>query len=62
NPMGTRALYLYAGSRDTLLRIHGTPAPWSIGKNTTNGCVQLVNAHMEHLYDHVPVGSRVIIH
>ncbi|MGR3468852.1 MAG: L,D-transpeptidase, partial [Shimia sp.] len=39
NPMGTRALYLYAGSRDTLLRIHGTPAPWSIGKNTTNGCV-----------------------
>ncbi|MGR3492894.1 MAG: L,D-transpeptidase [Shimia sp.] len=62
NPMGTRALYLYAGQRDTLLRIHGTPAPWSIGKNTTNGCIQLVNSHVEHLYDHVGLGARVVIH
>ena len=31
NPLGARAFYLYEGSRDTYLRIHGTPQPWSIG-------------------------------
>jgi lipoprotein-anchoring transpeptidase ErfK/SrfK len=31
NPLGSRALYLYVGNRDTYLRIHGTPFPRSVG-------------------------------
>jgi hypothetical protein len=27
NPMGSRALYLYSGGKDTLFRIHGTNQP-----------------------------------
>ena len=32
NPLGARALYLYANGRDTLFRIHGTNEPDSIGQ------------------------------
>ena len=31
NPMGSRALYLYSGGKDTLFRIHGTNQPEYIG-------------------------------
>ncbi len=31
NALGSRALYLFVGDRDTYLRIHGTPSPRSIG-------------------------------
>ena len=55
NPMGVRALYL--GS--TLYRIHGTDAPWTIGKNVSKGCIRMHNAHVIELYDRVRVGARV---
>ena len=32
NPLGTRALYLYQGDKDTLFHIHGTNEPETIGK------------------------------
>ncbi|MGP1356107.1 L,D-transpeptidase [Roseicyclus sp.] len=57
NPLGARALYLYEGSRDTYLRIHGTPQPWSIGTSASSGCVRMVNAHIMEMYDRVEVGS-----
>lgn len=57
NPLGARAFYLYVGSRDTFLRIHGTPQPWSIGTSASSGCVRMVNAHVIDLYDNVEVGS-----
>jgi len=57
NPLGARAFYLYVGSRDTYLRIHGTPQPWSIGTSASSGCVRMVNAHIIDLYDNVEVGS-----
>lgn len=56
NPMGVRALYL--GS--TLYRIHGTDAPWTIGKNVSKGCVRMHNAHVIELYKRVRVGAKVI--
>lgn len=55
NPMGVRALYL--GS--TLYRIHGTDAPWTIGKNVSKGCIRMHNSHVTELYKHVRVGARV---
>jgi lipoprotein-anchoring transpeptidase ErfK/SrfK len=57
NPLGARAFYLYTGNRDTYLRIHGTPQPWSIGTSASSGCVRLVNAHVIELYDQVQVGA-----
>ena len=57
NPLGARALYLYEGGRDTYLRIHGTPQPWSIGTSASSGCVRMVNAHIMDMYDRVEVGA-----
>ena len=57
NPLGSRALYLYVGNRDTYLRIHGTPQPWSIGSRASSGCVRMVMAHIIDLYEEVEIGS-----
>ena len=57
NPMGARALYL----GNTVYRIHGTNAPETIGHAVSSGCFRLVNEEIEHLYDRVPVGTKVII-
>ncbi len=61
NPLGARALYLYRGGRDTLYRIHGTTQPWSIGRSVSNGCIRMLNAHVEDLYERVRPGTRVIV-
>ncbi|MEL6288386.1 MAG: L,D-transpeptidase [Pseudomonadota bacterium] len=55
NPLGVRALYL--GS--TMYRIHGTDAPWTIGKNVSKGCVRMHNEHVLELYPSVRVGAKV---
>jgi len=57
NPLGSRALYLYDGPRDTYLRIHGSPQPGSIGSRSSSGCVRMVMAHINGLYDQVATGS-----
>lgn len=62
NPLGARALYLYQGSRDSLLRIHGTPRPQSIQRRVSNGCIRMINAHVEDLYNRAPNGTRVVLH
>lgn len=55
NPMGVRALYL--GS--TLYRIHGTDAPWTIGRNVSRGCIRMHNEHVVELYQRVGTGAKV---
>lgn len=62
NPLGSRALYLYVGNRDTYLRIHGTPSPQSIGGRASSGCVRMIMAHINGLYDEVNTGSRAILY
>lgn len=62
NPLGARALYLYSGSRDSLLRIHGTPRPQNVGAAVSNGCVRMINAHVIDLAKRVPNGTRVVLH
>ena len=63
NPLGARALYLFtAGGADTFLRIHGTNEPHTIGSRVSQGCVRLVNSHVAHLYEQVPIGTRVVLH
>ena len=62
NPLGSRALYLFVGQRDTYLRIHGTPYPRSIGGRASSGCVRMVMAHIIGLYDNVEVGSTAYLY
>ena len=59
NPLGARALYLYANGRDTLYRLHGTPEWQSIGKSMSSGCIRLLNQDVIDLFDRVPIGTRV---
>lgn len=57
NPLGVRALYL--GS--TTYRIHGTDAPWTIGRAVSKGCIRMYNEDVLHLYPLVPVGTPVMV-
>jgi lipoprotein-anchoring transpeptidase ErfK/SrfK len=61
NPMGARALYLYQGEVDTVIRIHGAVKPSLIGRKTTAGCISLINIDIIHLYDRVELGTRAVI-
>ncbi len=61
NPLGSRALYIFQGNRDTLYRLHGTPEVFSIGQAVSSGCVRLVNHDVIHLYDRVRSGSAIVV-
>lgn len=62
NALGSRALYLYVGERDTYLRIHGTPQPRSIGTRASSGCVRMVMPHINDLYDQVDTGATAVLY
>jgi lipoprotein-anchoring transpeptidase ErfK/SrfK len=57
NPLGARALYI--GS--TIYRIHGSNEPWTIGQAVSSGCIRMTNEDVQHLYDRVKVGTRVVV-
>ena len=59
NPLGARALYLYANGVDTLYRIHGTNDPSSIGKAMSSGCIRMLNEDVADLYERAPKGTPV---
>ena len=61
NPLGARALYLYANGRDTLFRIHGTNEPWSIGSAASSGCIRMLSIRLSELYENVSIGTKVIV-
>lgn len=61
NPLGARALYLFAGGRDTLFRIHGTNEPQSIGSAASSGCIRMLNEEVTELYERVQIGTKVIV-
>jgi lipoprotein-anchoring transpeptidase ErfK/SrfK len=61
NPMGARAMYLFANGRDTLFRIHGTNQPEYIGSAISSGCIRLTNEDVIDLYSRVKMGSPVVV-
>ena len=61
NPLGARAIYLYANGLDTLYRIHGTNEPTSIGKAMSSGCVRMLNEDVADLFDRVNKGTHVVV-
>ena len=61
NPLGACALYRFQNGRDTYFRIHGTTQPSSIGQSVSNGCIRMINSHVTHLYERVPIGTKVTV-
>jgi lipoprotein-anchoring transpeptidase ErfK/SrfK len=61
NPMGSRALYLYSGGKDTLFRIHGTNQPEYIGSSISSGCIRMTNEDVIDLYGRVKMGAIVVV-
>ncbi len=61
SPLGSRALYLYSGKRDTYYRIHGTNDLGSVGNSGSAGCIRLFNQDVIDLYDRTDLGTRVVI-
>jgi len=61
NPMGSRGLYLYAGGKDTLYRIHGTNQPEYIGHAISSGCIRMTNEDVIDLYSRVKIGAIVVV-
>jgi lipoprotein-anchoring transpeptidase ErfK/SrfK len=61
NPLGSRALYLWQGNKDTLYRIHGTNEPWTVGQSVSSGCIRMINQDVIDLFQRTPVGTRVVV-
>jgi len=57
NPLGTRWMGLNAPG----VGIHGTDAPTSIGYSASHGCVRMHVPDAEWLFEHVRVGTPVVI-
>ncbi len=57
NPLGARAMYL----GNTLYRIHGSNAPWTIGHEVSSGCIRMRNEDVIELYEMVNVGTKVVV-
>lgn len=57
SPLGLRALNLNAPG----IRIHGTSATGSIGRDASHGCIRLTNGNVLDLYPRVPAGATVFI-
>jgi lipoprotein-anchoring transpeptidase ErfK/SrfK len=61
NPMGSRAMYLYSGGKDTLFRIHGTNQPEYIGQSISSGCIRMTNEDVIDLYNRAKLGTIVVV-
>jgi lipoprotein-anchoring transpeptidase ErfK/SrfK len=57
NPLGTRWMGLNAPG----VGIHGTDAPTSIGYSASHGCIRMQVPDAEWLFEHVQVGTQVVI-
>ena len=61
NPLGARALYLFQGNKDTLIRIHGTNEPSEIGGHVSSGCIRMRDMDVIDLYSRAHVGTPVMV-
>ena len=59
--IGSRWISLDDGKGRTGFGIHGTNEPTSIGKAESAGCVRMLGADVEELFDLVPPGIEVVI-
>jgi lipoprotein-anchoring transpeptidase ErfK/SrfK len=64
-PFGPAVLGVSAFSgamRGAPIGIHGTNAPWSIGRAASHGCIRVPNATLTRLFAATPAGTPVVIH
>ncbi len=63
NILGTRWMSIQDATRPDIkgFGIHGTPLRDSIGAETSNGCVRMLNEDVEELYLLIPRGTEVVI-
>ena len=63
NLLGTRWMSIQDATRPEIkgFGIHGTPARDSIGAETSNGCIRMLNEDVEELYLLIPPRTEVII-
>ena len=63
NLLGTRWMSIQDTTRPEIkgFGIHGTPARDSIGAETSNGCIRMLNEDVEELYMLIPPRTEVII-
>ncbi len=61
NPLGSRALYIFQGNKDTLYRVHGSPEYWTIGKAVSSGCVRMINQDVIDLYDRIKGSPPILV-
>lgn len=62
NPLGSHWLGLdVPGTDGSIYGLHGTNDPDSIGKNVSAGCIRLYNEDVQWLYEHLPLGTDIII-
>jgi len=63
NILGTRWMSIQDATRPDVkgFGIHGTPLRDSIGAETSNGCIRMLNEDVEELYLLIPRGTEVII-
>lgn len=62
NPLGSRWIGFNALNTDgRTYGVHGTNAPWSIGKYISNGCIRMKNSDVERLYEQIPLQSKILV-
>jgi lipoprotein-anchoring transpeptidase ErfK/SrfK len=61
NPLGERWMGIAHGEGWTV-GIHGTPHPELLGQAVSGGCIRMRNADVIRVYDHVELGTKVIVH
>ncbi|OZM57600.1 L,D-transpeptidase [Lottiidibacillus patelloidae] len=62
NPLGTRWIGFDAkGTDGRIFGIHGNNNPAFIGKYVTQGCVRMYEEDVQYLYDHIRLGTKVVI-
>ena len=62
NPLGSRWIGLeHLDGRPSHLGFHGTNEPESVGKDASEGCLRMLQADVEELFEILPAGVRVVI-
>jgi lipoprotein-anchoring transpeptidase ErfK/SrfK len=62
NPLETRWIaWMSVEGTKTHLGFHGTRDPNSIGQDESEGCVRMLNRHVEELYEILPKGTPILV-
>jgi hypothetical protein len=61
NILGTRWIGFESSAEYRGFGIHGTVDPTSVGREESSGCVRMLQADVELLYDWIPEGTTVVI-